>query len=366
MRVSSDTLLSKPSRRRGGVPFQISVLVLLALVPVVLLLAMPLRAEAATEAAFTLNSVAGVFTPMVEPATVTNVEPKVGPLAGGTKVTITGTNLTEPTEVKFGPTKATSFKVISASSIEAVSPAGTGTVDLIVTTPGGPSATSSADQFTYTTPSVPGEVVPGGGGAGSTGGVGPLTPLGLPAPVLAQSANVAPVAGRVLIRLPGKRTFATLSRAQQIPYRTIVEATHGEVSIAAAAPGGGTQTSQFFDGQFVLTQRRNGRVLATLSGGDFSACPSRAQAASAELAHTSSRHASGTHLVRRLWANAGGSFSTKGNYATGVVQDAQWLTEDMCEGTLILATRDRVQVTDLVRHRPIEVDAGHIYLAKPK
>ena len=39
--------------------------------------------------------------------TVSKVEPTSGPAAGGTTVTITGTNLTGASEVKFGATKAT-------------------------------------------------------------------------------------------------------------------------------------------------------------------------------------------------------------------------------------------------------------------
>jgi hypothetical protein len=45
---------------------------------------------------------------------------------------------------------ATSFTITNDSTISAVSPAGTGTVDVTVSTAGGTSATSSADQFTYT------------------------------------------------------------------------------------------------------------------------------------------------------------------------------------------------------------------------
>jgi hypothetical protein len=84
--------------------------------------------------------------------TVTNVNPSSGPPAGGTSVSITGTNFTGATAVKFGSTAAASFKVNSATSITAVSPAGTGTVDVTVTTPEGTSATSSADKFTYLAP----------------------------------------------------------------------------------------------------------------------------------------------------------------------------------------------------------------------
>jgi hypothetical protein len=82
--------------------------------------------------------------------TVTGLSPSSGPGAGGTSVTITGTGFTGATAVDFGTTAATSFTVNSATSITAMSPAGTGTVNVTVTTPSGTSATSSADQFTYT------------------------------------------------------------------------------------------------------------------------------------------------------------------------------------------------------------------------
>jgi len=81
--------------------------------------------------------------------TVTSITPTAGPTAGGTTVTITGTNLTGATTVKFGATNATSFTVNSATQITAISPAGTGTVDVTVTTAGGTSGTVALDQYTY-------------------------------------------------------------------------------------------------------------------------------------------------------------------------------------------------------------------------
>ncbi len=95
------------------------------------------------------TSTADQFTYTTPAPTVTNVSPNSGPPAGGTSVTITGTNFTGATAVKFGGTNATTFAVNSATSITATSPAGTGTVDVTVTTPGGTSATGAADQFTY-------------------------------------------------------------------------------------------------------------------------------------------------------------------------------------------------------------------------
>jgi len=80
---------------------------------------------------------------------VTAVSPTSGPPAGGTPVTITGLNFASISAVGFGGTPATSFTVNSTTSIAATSPAGAGTVDVTVTNPGGTSATSAADQFSF-------------------------------------------------------------------------------------------------------------------------------------------------------------------------------------------------------------------------
>jgi large repetitive protein len=82
--------------------------------------------------------------------TVTNVSPSSGPTAGGTSVTITGTGLSAASAVKFGSTAATGYTVNSDTQITATAPSGSaGTIDITVTTPGGTSATGSADRFTY-------------------------------------------------------------------------------------------------------------------------------------------------------------------------------------------------------------------------
>ena len=84
------------------------------------------------------------------PPVVSSVSPNAGPLTAGTTVTITGTGFISGSTVKFGANAATGVVVNSAASITAVSPAGTtGTVNVIVTTSGGASATSVGDQFTY-------------------------------------------------------------------------------------------------------------------------------------------------------------------------------------------------------------------------
>jgi hypothetical protein len=86
--------------------------------------------------------------------TVTNISPPSGSTAGGTSVVITGTTFTSATGVTFGGTSA-SFTVNSSTQITATAPAhSAGIVDVVVTIPAGSSTTSSADQFTYVTPST--------------------------------------------------------------------------------------------------------------------------------------------------------------------------------------------------------------------
>ena len=94
------------------------------------------------------TSPAAVFTYQTAP-TLTGISPTTGPLGGGTLVTISGTGFTGATAVDFGTNPATSLKVLSDTTVTVDSPAGTGTLDVTVTSPGGTSATSPADQFTY-------------------------------------------------------------------------------------------------------------------------------------------------------------------------------------------------------------------------
>lgn len=107
---------------------------------------------------------------------VSGVSPSGGPTAGGTTVTITGTGFTGATAVKFGTTAATSFTVVSATKISAVSPAhAAGLQNVRVTTSGGTSAIVSGDQYRYQ--DAPGitSVAPG---SGSTAGGQTVTIVG--------------------------------------------------------------------------------------------------------------------------------------------------------------------------------------------
>ena len=80
---------------------------------------------------------------------VTAVSPNTGPTAGGQTVTISGTNFTGATAVRFGTTVST-FTVNSATTITATSPAhSAGQVNVRVVTPSGTSPMVAADHYTY-------------------------------------------------------------------------------------------------------------------------------------------------------------------------------------------------------------------------
>jgi len=94
---------------------------------------------------------------------VKKVTPSSGPEAGGTTVSISGSNLSGATEVSFGSVAATKVTVKSSTSISAVAPPGEEVVDVRVTTPGGTSQTTTGDQFSYTPPPTVTSVSPAAG-----------------------------------------------------------------------------------------------------------------------------------------------------------------------------------------------------------
>ncbi|MGH2586882.1 MAG: choice-of-anchor Q domain-containing protein [Dehalococcoidia bacterium] len=84
--------------------------------------------------------------------TITSLNPASGPAAGGTTVTIEGAGFSTTagaTAVAFGRNAATQVTCHSATQCTAVSPAGSGTVDVRVTVDGHTSPDTPADGFSY-------------------------------------------------------------------------------------------------------------------------------------------------------------------------------------------------------------------------
>ena len=84
--------------------------------------------------------------------TVTGLSQSDGISGGGEVVEIVGSGLTGATAVHFGNAAASGVTVLSSDAVAAITPVGVSTVNVTVTTPGGTSATSTADRYTYVTP----------------------------------------------------------------------------------------------------------------------------------------------------------------------------------------------------------------------
>ncbi|GAA3839762.1 IPT/TIG domain-containing protein [Streptomyces phyllanthi] len=78
--------------------------------------------------------------------TVVSMDPTTGPDYGGTPSTITGTNLSDVTDVLYGA-DSTAFQLIDDTTLIAYSPGGTGTVPVTVLSAGG---SDTSQSFTYT------------------------------------------------------------------------------------------------------------------------------------------------------------------------------------------------------------------------
>ena len=167
------------------------------------------------------------FTYVTAPA-VTGVAPTLGPTSGGTAVVITGTGLAGATAVNFGTGNGAVYVVNSATQITATLPSrAAGTVNITVTTPGGTSPTTAADQFTYdNAPTVTGIVPTGGGTGGST--VVTVTGTGF-------------VAGSSTVAFGAAPAAATVNSATQIS-ATAPAGSAGTVDITVTTPGGTSAT----------------------------------------------------------------------------------------------------------------------------
>ncbi|WTB83885.1 IPT/TIG domain-containing protein [Streptomyces cellulosae] len=171
------------------------------------------------------------YVPASQP-TVTSVSPSQGPTVGGTSVTLTGTNFTGATAVRFDGVNAPSFTVNSATQITTVTPAHpAGAASVTVTTPGGTSNPGDPNAYFFygATPTVS-TVAPG---SGTTAGGTSVTLTG---------TNFT---GATAVRFDGVNAPSfTVNSATQI---TTVTPAHpaGTASVTVTTPGGTSSASTY-------------------------------------------------------------------------------------------------------------------------
>jgi len=186
----------------------------------------------------------------------------------------------------------------------------------------------------------------------------------VPPPVLGQSTDLAPVTGTVLIKLPGSNTFVPVTGPISVPNGTTIDATQGTVTLTQQLPDGSYQSGQFYDGEFVVDQTKGGQLYATLTGGSFAGCTN---IKGGRGASTASAKKKSKTVVRQLWGNAHGNYTTKGKYGSASVSGTVWVTQDRCDGTFIKAIKDTVIVVAYTHpHHKHKLKQGQsILLPKP-
>src|SRR6202040_1583014 len=96
------------------------------------------------------------------PPTVSSLSPNSGSTAGGTAVTITGTNFAAGATVTFGGAAATNVVVVNSTTITATTPAGSAGAVTVTVTVNGQNG-SLTNGYTYTVPPTVGSVSPNTG-----------------------------------------------------------------------------------------------------------------------------------------------------------------------------------------------------------
>ena len=162
------------------------------------------------------------------------------------------------------------------------------------------------------------------------------------------------VSGTVLVQIPPSNKFVPLRPGDVIPVGSVIDATKGRVRITIKLPNGKTQSSDFYNGMFRVSQAKSGAATMSLAGGSLAKC-GRAAAVNA---------AKSKKIVRQLWASGKGRFTTKGRYAAATIRGTTWNTIDRCDGTLVKVTSGSVSVRDLKKKRTVVVKKGKSYLAK--
>ncbi len=196
-----------------------------------------------------------------------------------------------------------------------------------------------------------------GSGSGSVAGSGTTTTTSTTAttppapPVQGVSPDATPVSGTVLVN--GK----TLTTGASIPIGATVDTTAGTVTLESVSTTGVDQHAQFHGGVFKLEQSKHGVTELVMKGGNFGVCSTKGTRRTQAATPT-------TTVVRVLWGNGHGSFTTEGRYAAATVRGTVWQTQDRCDGTRVYVQTGAVSVLDRTLHKTVTVTAGHSYLAK--
>jgi hypothetical protein len=195
-------------------------------------------------------------------------------------------------------------------------------------------------------------------------------------PKVNRTANVEPVSGTVLVKLPkGARAaryrlgaaqangFIPLQQASQIPLKSTLDTTRGRVEVQSAvgrSKPGQVQNGMFYSGMFQIRQTGGSRRPVTeMVLNERLSC--RANSKKGKLEPAARRKRS-----RRLWGNGKGRFRTRGRRSSATVRGTQWMTKDSCSTTTTVVKSGVVIVRDFAKRKNVRVKKGKRYVARAR
>ena len=180
------------------------------------------------------------------------------------------------------------------------------------------------------------------------------TPTPSPTPVPNKSVVIQPLTGKVLVKLPGKKTFEPVDVTRGIPNGATGDVRKGKIRLTVIPKAGKpAESALFYDGIFKLKLAGG---ITELQLTEALSCPKAGKAdASAKKPKS-----------RKLWGSGSGSFRTRGQYSAATVRGTTWLVQDTCTTTLTRVTKGVVSVNDFVKHKTKLLRAPHRYTARQK
>lgn len=187
-------------------------------------------------------------------------------------------------------------------------------------------------------------------------GAAPAHAAGRVRPVRGRVVVVAPVHGRVRVKLRGHRRYTRVVRATAVPVGSTLDSSRGMavLTISTIARDWSARVSR---GVTRIMQAHSGTATLTLSGS--LECP---RTGTASVARARSRSVA-------LDAS-GGPFEVRGRYVLGRITTRtahreQWTTTDLCGRSTVTVQHGAVAVTDLVSRHTVTVHAGHSVAVAP-
>jgi hypothetical protein len=171
-------------------------------------------------------------------------------------------------------------------------------------------------------------------------------------PEFDSTANLDPVSGTVLAKLPEESQIREINELTQVPVGTVVDVSGGFVDlITQRGPNEGLQTVTLWKGAFVFGQRPKHRITVMRLTGQL------AGAASSGRAQTAGKRG------KRLWGRGRCRCRHRGRNSSGTARGTWWLTAERKRGTFTKVKEGTVVVRDFTRNRKVKVKAGESYLA---